>query len=441
VSETLPLPNATLDAALAEAREAYAARNPASLAAHVEAAASLPGGNTRSVLFHGPFPLLMARGEGCRLWDADGHGYVDLLGEYTAGLYGHSNPVIRAALDRALDGGWNLGAHGAMEGRLARLICDRFPSVELVRFTNSGTEANLMALATAIAATGRRGVMVFDGAYHGGVLTFGGGAGSPVNVPHDWVVAPYNDAAGTLALVEEHADGLACILVEPMLGSGGCIPAEPAFLQALRDAADRTGAVLVFDEVMTSRMSAGGQQARLGIAPDMTTLGKWVGGGMGFGAFGGKRALMELYDPRRPDALPHAGTFNNNVLTMHAGVAGLERVFTAEAADRLFNLGEALRARLNAEAAGRGGGAVQWTGLGSLMAPHFVRGPVRRPADAAPSDPRLRELLFLDMLERGFYLARRGMVALSLEVGAPELDGFVAAFADWLDARGRLLAG
>src|SRR5215218_6171511 len=338
MSETLP--NATLDAALAEAREAYVSRNPASLAAHVEAAASLPGGNTRTVLFHGPFPLLMARGEGCRLWDADGHRYVDLLGEYTAGLYGHSHPAIRAALDRALDKGWNLGGHGAMEAKLARLVCERFPSVELVRFTNSGTEANLMAIATAIAATGRRKVMVFEGGYHGGVLTFAGG-GSPVNVPHGWVLAPYNDAAGAVALAEQHADDLACVLVEPMLGSGGCIPAEPVFLQALRDAADRAGAVLVLDEVMTSRMSAGGQQARLGITPDMTTLGKYIGGGMSFGAFGGRRALIELYDPRRADALPHAGTFNNNVLTMHAGVAGLEEVFTAEAADRLFNRGEA----------------------------------------------------------------------------------------------------
>ena len=437
MSDTLP--NATLDAALSDARESYVSRNPASLAAHVEAAASLPGGNTRTVLFHGPFPLLMARGEGCRLWDADGHGYVDLLGEYTAGLYGHSHPVIRAALDRALDGGWNMGGHGAMEGRLARLVCGRFPSMDLVRFTNSGTEANLMAVATAVAATGRRKVMVFEGGYHGGVLYFGGG-GSPVNVPHEWVLAAYNDAPGAAALAERHAADLACILVEPMLGSGGCIPAEPAFLRALRGAADGAGAVLIFDEVMTSRMSAGGQQARLGIAPDMTTLGKYIGGGMSFGAFGGKRALMELYDPRREDALPHAGTFNNNVLTMHAGVAGLERVFTAEAADRLLHRGEALRARLNAAAAERGA-AVQWTGLGSLMAPHFVRGPVRRPADGAAAGTRLRELLFLDMLERGFYLARRGMVALSLEVGAAELDGFAAAFEDWLDARARILEG
>ena len=148
------LANWTVDAALVEARERFVAANPASLAAHVQAAAVMPGGNTRTVLFHTPFPLAMARGEGCRLWDVDGHAYVDLLGEYTAGLYGHSNPVIRAAIDGALDGGWNLGGHGVMEARLARLVVDRFPSIELVRFTNSGTEANLMAVATAVAATG-----------------------------------------------------------------------------------------------------------------------------------------------------------------------------------------------------------------------------------------------------------------------------------------------
>ena len=252
----------------------------------------MPGGNTRSVLFHAPFPLTMVRGEGCRLWDADGHAYVDMLGEYTAGLYGHSNPIIRDAIDTALDGGWNLGGHGVMEARLARTICARFPSIDLVRFTNSGTEANLLAIATALAVTGRKRVMVFEGGYHGGVLSFAGG-GIPINAPHQWLLAPYNDVPATLALAEAHAAELGCIIVEPMLGGGGCIPAGPAFLQALRDVATRIGAVLVFDEVMTSRMSAGGQQARLGITPDMTTLGKYIGGGMSFGAFGGRADLME----------------------------------------------------------------------------------------------------------------------------------------------------
>ena len=425
--------NSTVDAALGEARERYVSANPTSLAAHVEAVAAMPGGNTRTVLFHTPFPLAMARGQGCRLWDVDGHEYVDLLGEYTAGLYGHSNPVIRAALDAALDRGWNLGAHGTMEAQLARLIVDRFPSIDLVRFTNSGTEANLMAVATAIAVTDRPKVMVFDGGYHGGVLYFGGG-GIPINAPHQWVLGQYNDAEGAVALARAHAGELACILVEPMMGSGGCIPAEPGFLQALRDVATETGAVLIFDEVMTSRMSAGGQQAQLGITPDMTTLGKYIGGGMSFGAFGGRRDIMDRYDPRRANALPHAGTFNNNVLTMAAGVAGLSELFTPAAADALFSRGEALRERLRALSP-----ALQWTGLGSLLTAHFHQGTIRRPADIADADARLRELFHLDMLDRGFYLARRGMIALSLEIEMAEMDGFVAAVAEFLESRAPLL--
>jgi glutamate-1-semialdehyde 2,1-aminomutase len=428
------LANASVDALLATARERYVTANPASLAAHVEAAAVMPGGNTRTVLFHTPFPLTMARGEGCRLWDADGHEYVDLLGEYTAGLYGHSNPVIRAAIDGALDGGWNLGGHGVMEARLAALICQRFPSIDLVRFTNSGTEANLMALATATALTRRRSVLVFDGGYHGGVLYFRGG-GMPLNVPHRWIVGQYNDPAEAAALIDTNAADLAAILVEPMLSGGGCIPADPGFLQALRDGADRTGAVLIFDEVMTSRMSAGGQQARLGITPDMTTLGKYIGGGMSFGAFGGRHAIMEHYDPRRPDALPHAGTFNNNVLTMAAGHAGLSQLFTPAAADALFARGEALRGDLNTAA--RGGMA--WTGLGSLMCVHFSGAPIRPEVDT-PGGAALRELFFFEMLDRGFYLARRGMLALSLEIGAAETGRFTDAVAEFASTHAALLA-
>ncbi|MFI5015075.1 MAG: aspartate aminotransferase family protein, partial [Hyphomicrobiales bacterium] len=339
--------NINIDAALAEARERFVERNPKSKAAYAEACSAMPGGNTRTVLFYAPFPLAIAGGAGCFLRDADGHEYLDLLGEYTAGLYGHSHPIIRAAIDRALDGGINLSGHNLLEAKLARVVCDRFPSLDLIRFTNSGTEANLMALATATVATGRRKILVFDGGYHGGVLYFGGG-GAPVNAPHQFVVGRYNDAASSRELIEQHGSELAAILVEPMLGSGGCIPGDRDFLQTLREGATRCGAVLIFDEVMTSRLSPGGLQEALGIIPDMTTLGKYIGGGMSFGAFGGRADLMGRYDPRRPDALPHAGTFNNNILTMSAGLAGMTEIFTPEAARRLTALGEDLRRRLNA---------------------------------------------------------------------------------------------
>src|SRR5882672_4170375 len=262
--------NINVAAALAEAQEEYRARNPKSLAQYAEACAALPGGNTRSAIFVEPFPLTMVRGEGSLLWDLDGHEYVDFLSEFTAGLYGHSHPLIRRALDQALDSGVNFGAHGAAEARFAAAVCARFPSIELVRFTNSGTEANLMAVAAARAITGRGKVLVFAGGYHGGVFYFRG-KGSAVNAPYEFLIGDYNDIAGTRVLVAPHEANLAAILVEPMLGGSGCIPATRAFLADLRALASETGAVLIFDEVMTSRLAPGGLQEVHGILPDMTT--------------------------------------------------------------------------------------------------------------------------------------------------------------------------
>jgi len=423
----------TASAALAAATEAYARRNPKSFERSQAAAAYLPGGNTRSSLYFDPFPLNIVRGEGCRLFDADGHEYFDFLGEFTAGVYGHSEPAIRAAVVAALNEGVNLSGHTALEAALGRIICERFPSIELVRFTNSGTEANLMALAAATSFTRRRRIIVFDGAYHGGVLSFAGG-GSPINVPHEFVVSTYNDVDQTLKLIEENRGQLAAILVEPMIGSGGSIPADVEFLQALRRAATESGALLIFDEVMTSRLAPGGRQQAVGIMPDLCTLGKYLGGGMSFGAFGGRRDVMAQFDPRRPGALPHAGTFNNNVVTMAAGIAGLTRVFTPAAAEALNARGDALRGRLNALCRDRGA-SFQFTGIGSLMSAHATARPIRKPADAAAADAAVEGLLFFDLLARGVYIARKGFIALSLPIGDAEIDHFVDAVADFLDSR------
>ncbi|ABE43415.1 aspartate aminotransferase family protein [Polaromonas sp. JS666] len=426
-----------LDSALAETTARYRARNPGSERLLRKAADVLPAGNTRSVLFYTPFPLYMARGEGCHLWDADGHRYLDALGEFTAGIYGHSNPVIRQAIVAALQDGLSLSSHTAREAALAHEIQRRFPGMALLRFTNSGTEANLMALAAATAHTGRRKVLVFNGAYHGGVLSFGGG-GSPVNVPHDFVVAPYNDLDAVRGLVQTHGPQLAAILVEPMLGAGGCIPAEPAFLHGLRALADACGALLILDEVMTSRLSGGGRQALLGLKPDLTTLGKYFGGGLSFGAFGGRVDVMSRFDPRRADALGHAGTFNNNTLTMAAGLAGLTQVLTPAALDALNQRGERLRERLNGVFKRHAVG-LQFTGLGSVMQLHATDRPLRNAADLAGADDRVKALLFFDLLERGIFLARRGLVALSLPFGDAEADEFVAALDAVVTARHALL--
>jgi glutamate-1-semialdehyde 2,1-aminomutase len=435
MSET-SLRNADIDAALNEAKEAYVTSNPNSLARYIEATGVMPGGNTRTVLHYAPFPLAMTRAEGCRMWDADGNEFVDFLGEYTAGLYGHSHPVIRAAVDKALDNGISFGASNMTEARFARAVCDRF-GLERVRFTNSGTEANMLAISLARVYTKRKTVMVMDGGYHGAVFGFSGG-GSPINAPFDYVLGTYNDIAATKAVIAKHAADLAVVVLEPMIGSGGCILADHDFLRMLREATARTGALLIFDEVMTSRLAPGGLQSVAKVKPDLTTFGKYIGGGMSFGAFGGKAEIMDLFDPRRSDALPHAGTFNNNVLTMSAGYAGLTNVYTPDAAHALNARGDALRERLNALCR-KAGVAVQFTGMGSMMAVHFTASPVRNPGDAAKADQKLKELFFFDMLAHGIWLARRGMITLCLPIGDAECDRLAGAVEEFLSSRRSLL--
>ena len=403
----------------------------------------MPGGNTRTTLHNSPFPLTVVRGEGCRLWDADGHEYIDVLGEYTAGIYGHSHPVIRAAIDKALDHGWNFGGRNENEGKLAKLIADRMPSIDLVRFTNSGTEGNVMALAGARVYAQRKGrtkatkVMVFHGGYHGGVLYFVSG-GSPVNMPYEYGVAPYNDIEGTRALLAKHGEELFAVLLEPMQGSHGCLPGDVDFLKAVREETRARGITMIFDEVMTSRLSPGGLQGKHGVIPDMTTLGKYIGGGMSFGAFGGKREIMELFDPTKPDALPHAGTFNNNALTMAAGVAGYGEVYTAEAAKELNDRGDRIRERLNAICRSAGV-AFQFSGIGSMMTAHATARPIRTAADIATSNQDAKELFFFDMSAAGIWIARRGFVALNVMIGDAEGDRFVAAVEEFVSARKALL--
>lgn len=430
--------NTAIAAAIAAARDRYVAANPRSRAHHLKAAQVLPGGNTRTVLFSDPFPITLAGGRGCTITSLDGREYVDFLGDYSAGLYGHSHPVLREALMRALDHGWVMGGHVRLEEELARLICDRFASIELVRFTNSGTEANLFAISAARAVTGRNKVVVFEGAYHGGVFMFGAKP-SPLTAPFDFVKAPYNDIEGTLALLERAPKDVAAIVVEPMQGSAGCIPADRSFLQALRDWTTANGALLVFDEVMTSRLAPGGLQSVHGVAPDLTTLGKYVGGGLSFGAFGGCTPVMRRFDPLQPDALAHAGTFNNNVFTLSAGVAGLRDVYTPEAALALNARGEALRGRLNA-AAGQAKFPLQFTGIGSMMNVHMCTGPVRSIRDLEASSTALSQLFYFHMLDEGLWLARRGMVNLSLPIGDAECDRLVAAVESFVASCNRLLA-
>ena len=230
---TRPAQTRTLQELASDAAARYTAANPLSQAGFERSTEFLPGADTRTVNHFAPFPATIVRGEGARLYDLDGHAYVDFLNDYTAGLYGHSNPAIQAAIAEAAKNGLTLGGPTPNQQEFAELICGRFPSVDRVRFTNSGTESNLMAVSLARAVTGRDKVLVFDGGYHGGPLSFMG-PDRRLNLPFQWIVGEYNDAESARSLIHAHADELACVLVEPMLGGGGCIPGTRVFLSALR---------------------------------------------------------------------------------------------------------------------------------------------------------------------------------------------------------------
>ncbi len=411
--------------AIADAEARYWEANPNSFSLFQRAKAVMPGGNTRTALHFDPFPVYMAGSDGARLTDVDGHSYIDALGEFSAGLYAHKDPVVIEAAEGALGRGVSNGAPGEPEIQLAEAICERFPAIETVRFCNSGTEANLYALQLARHITGRSKLLAFYGAYHGGVFVFSD-TSNPMNAPFDWVFCHYNDIPEVVEAIHEHALDLAAVIIEPMMNNAGSIPADKDFLQAIKDSCDETGVLLIFDEIVTSRFGPGGMQSLHGIYPDLVTLGKYLGAGFSFGAFGGKAKYMTHLDPAKPKALPHAGTFNNNLFTMMAGHAGLTRIFTPERAEKLFEEGEALRERLNTVVR-ETNAAAQFTGAGSIMNLHFTSGVIRSPNDLQ-AVPRLPYKLFqLEMLLSGVYLATRGQINMSLAISPEDADEIVEA--------------
>ena len=426
-----------ISAVLHELEQEYVARTPNSRAIVERASEVMPNGETRSVLRFSPYPLVIKSGKGSELVDVDGNKYLDFINDYGAGLYGHSQPKIQSAIREAIEQGLTLGGVNQYEGELARLLVDRFPALDKVRFTNSGTEANLMAITTARLVTGKDKIAVIRGGYHGSVLTMST-ENSRSLAPYSFVFLTYNDLENAEQVISTCGDDLAAILVEPMVGTAGMLPATKKYLAGLREIADRTKAILIFDEVITSRIGPEGCQGEYGVIPDLMSCGKYLGGGGTFGAFGGRSDLMDIYNADRPYPAMHGGTFNNNIITMAAGVAGLSEIFTKKAASDLLDKGNTFRDELNHICA-RTGVEMQVRGMGPGLGFHFHNHNISSPEQViALANPKVLALFHMAMLERGIYLARRGGVLLSVVNTAEDFSAFYKAFTDVLEQYGGL---
>ncbi len=377
--------------------KAYLERTGASAEAHARAAIVMPAGNTRQAAFWRPYPLTIERGDGPLLWDVDGNRYVDLVSNYTAMVHGHNYPPIVEAVAKqyAAGTGWTAGTAAATS--LAGQLVARVPSVDWVRFTNSGTEAGNLALTIARVVTGRDKILMARGGYHGSLMEFElGFLGQEGALNY---VADFNDAVSFRAALESHGQDIAAVFLEPVLGASGIVPATAEFLGAVIEATREAGALFVLDEVQTFRLGPGGYQAEHGITPDLTMFAKLIGGGYPVGAVGGRDEYRELFDP---DDLKifHSGTYNGNPVTMAAGNAAV-RELTAARIEHMHTLAETLKRGL-LDVAGAAGLPLTISHVGSLMNLYF-----------APEDDAILEKFHLAALNHGLFVAPRGLIVLS----------------------------
>lgn len=294
----------------------------------------------------------------------------------------------------------------------------------MIRFCNSGTEANLHALAAARRFNSKRKIVVFGGGYHGAVLSFGSGKPAENNVDlEDWIVARYNDVDSARAAIR--SEGVAAVLVEGMQGSAGAICATPEFMHAIQDAAKESGILFILDEVMTSRLGPNGLAGMMDLNPDLRTFGKYLGGGLAFGAFGGRRDVMGVFDPRNTNALAHSGTFNNNTLAMNVGYAALSQIFTPEVCTAFTELGEWFLARLGEVTKGT---KCCFTGKGTILTVHFTDVGVQTMERSGDYEELsdLKDVFWMEMMDQGFLIQRRGTIALILETPKAELERFIS---------------
>lgn len=433
---------------------AYREFSPLSAQQAQRAQAVFPGGDTRSSAHYGPYPLSMEEASGCRLRDIDGHELLDFMNNFTSLIHGHAYPPVVEAVQRQVAAGSAYAAPSMDQIELAELIAQRVPSIEQLRFTSSGTEGTQMAIRCARAATGREKIMKMEGGYHGSYELAEvslvarpnerGPLEAPVSLPvdksfpasvlTDTIVCPYNEPELARALIDQHADELAAVIVEPVLGSMGVISATNEFLTALREACSQHGIVLIFDEVITLRLGIGGVQTEIGVTPDLTCIGKIIGGGLPVGGVGGRADLMQLFSPEHPEPVMHASTFSGNALTMAAGKAAMNN-FQQATLKRINQLGERLRTGFN-EVFALAGVKAMAIGHGSLSNVHFTdKAPrnVRDSIQAMIDAGHVGALLHLGMLRHGVASASRLMYCISTPMTTTEVDTAIAAMGQTID--------
>ena len=404
----------------------------------------MPGGvnsPVRAFRSVGGQPIVFDRVEGAYAWDVDGNRYIDYIGSWGPAICGHANPEVIEALQQALTKGTSFGAPCALENTLAEMVIDAVPSVEMVRFVNSGTEACMAVLRLMRAFTGRDKVIKFEGCYHGhadmflvkagsGVATLGlpDSPGVPRSTTANTLTAPYNDLEADKQLFAENPDAISGVILEPIVGNAGFIQPEPGFLEGLRELTKEHGALLVFDEVMTGfRISYGGAQAHFGVTPDLTTMGKVIGGGLPVGAYGGRADIMGMVSPAGP--MYQAGTLSGNPLAMTAGIKTLELLRQPGTYEKLAATTETLINGIKT-AASEAGLPITGGSVSAMFGFFLCDGPVRNFEEAKATDSERFGKLHRAMLERGVYLAPSAFEAgfTSMAHSDADIDATLNAF-------------
>jgi glutamate-1-semialdehyde 2,1-aminomutase len=417
----------------------YVARTPKSKSLYERAKRVLPGGVSYSIRYFEPYPFYTARAQGSKLYDVDGNEYVDFWLGHTALILGHSPPKVIEAVKKQLEDGTQYGTAHELEIILAEQVAKMVPSAQMIRFTNSGTEANMYAIRLARAYTGKSRIAKFEGGWHGGYDALHVGVKYPFTLPEsagltpgatrETLLLPFNDSAGVEEKLHREKN-VAAIIVEPVLGGSGGIPAESAFLKALREFCSERDILLIFDEVITGfRLAPGGAQQYYNVLPDITVLGKILGGGFPVGAFCGPREIMERLDTlvhKRPYFSFHGGTFAANPITMAAGLATVRILEDGQLINKLNLLGQEVREKTR-KIFDANSVTVQVTGTSSLFNVHFTKDPVKDANSAFRADRNKQIDYSLNLIESGVFVLPSHTAALSTVHSKADVERFLSA--------------